>query len=347
MIGDLPGNKSHTLLLAGVGLALVVGCKATGQQQTPPQKNEPISRVAAAKAAVPGASKGPGPTLPAGAGARLDPREIIKRNHKGVFLIAYRVHMGPPRARVIKEGALETTKKQTTPAKDRQAPGTPRKTAGARSGKKSAWILLCTAFALGKRTLATTGDCVHFVRMARRKKVDYFIAQNLGISRAFRVVKTHLHPEYCRNKEGLRYDLGAIVVDRDLGAVLPVASTAELDGIQEKDAVYYYGFPTEATPDLKAPTASMIGGKVVRLTDVEFFEKAPGARKVIVHHDALTSPGTSGSPIFSASGKVIGVQAGAHHFPLDLEAVAKTSIRNKRYSFGIRIDQFNRVVGKK
>ena len=88
----------------------------------------------------------------------------------------------------------------------------------------------------------------------------------------------------------------------------------------------------------------MIRGKVVRMTSTEFFEKAPWPMRVIIHHDALTTQGTSGSPIFDAAGLVIGVQAGAHHYPLDLEAVPKTSKRNKRYSFGVRIDELNKIL---
>ena len=325
-----PGSRGLHLALGSLWL-LWAGCTEPVKQPTaPPKKQAPPQKTAPRVAAPLPAQKKKGTVPPR---AQVDPREIIKRSKKGVFLIAYRVPVAT--SRLIKEGTKikpESQKGATTPR--------PR----ARPKKMGPWILLCTAFAHGKRTLATTGDCVHFVEMALKKKVDYFIAQNLGLSRSFRVVKTFQHSGYCRNKQGLNYDLGALEVDRDLGVQLPVASADELQSIQEKDAVYYYGFPAEATPDLKAPTASMIAGKVARLTDVEYFEKAPYANRVIIHHDALSSEGTSGSPIFAASGNIIGVQAGSHHFPLDLTAVARTSKRTRKFSFGIRIDQMSKVL---
>ena len=294
-------------------------------------------------------ARGDSGTTKAITAAPIDPREIIKRSHKGVFLIAYRVWVDSEKTKVVKQGDKKSPKNQPAAKKDQPSGSAAKKKAQARKRKKGPWFLLCTAFAHGKRTLVTTGDCVYFVHMALQKKVDYFIAQNLGLSRSFRVVKLHQHSAYCHKKDGLKSNLGAIEVDRDLGISLPVASAAELAQLREKDTLYYYGFPLEATPDLKRPKASMLRGKVVRQTDVEYFEQAPHPRRFIIHHDALTNldaRGTSGSPIFATSGKVIAVQAGSHHFPLDLKAVAKTSKQTRRYSFGIRIDQMSKVLGK-
>lgn len=313
---------------AGVSTA---GCKRSAPASRPAPPREPATSKPTSTASV-AKKAAPAPVKPvASAGVKLDPEEIIRRSRKSVFLIAYRVPVVSPD--VIKK--MKDRRGKVPRVVNLRPRSVPR--------KMGPWILLCTAFAVGQRTLATSGSCAYFVRMAVQKRVDYFIAQNHGLARSFRVLKTHIHPAYCHQKKTLKHDLGIVEVDRDLGPALTLASAEELEAIREQDAVYYYGFPMVATPDLKKPTASMIGGKVVRLTSTEFFEKAPWPVRVMLHHDALAEEGSSGSPIFNAAGKVIGVQAGAHHYPLDLEAVPKTSKQNKRYSFGVRIDELDKI----
>ncbi len=324
-------RHARTILPLCLGLILT-GCPdATPATKAQPRGERPRAGTKPASSAPTSAAASTGDTV--------DPKQIIRRSEKGVFLIAYRVPLHPDKARVVSKEVAERLKKQGALKNAARA----KKTGPL---KKGPWILLCTAFTYGKRTLATTGECVYYLQMALAKKVDYFIAQNRGLSRAFRVVETHLHSAYCHKKVGLKHDLGLIEVDRDLGAPLPVASAEELKQVKEKDVVYYYGFLAEATPDVKVPVATMFTGKVARLTNTEFFEKAPLPGRVIIHHDALANKGTSGSPIFSTAGKVIGVQAGAHHFPLDLKAVAKTSKHTKRYSYGVRIDQMKKVTAE-
>ena len=142
------------------------------------------------------------------------------------------------------------------------------------------------------------------------------------------------------------YDLGAIMVDREVPSLLPLASRTELDEIQVGDQIYYHGYPAEAT-SIKAPVASLIKGKVVRLTNAEGVDDSRCSNiKVVLHHDALTSTGTSGSPILSTAGKVIGVQAGAYVAALDPLEAEKKARAMERVSFGIKLDDLSRMIGK-
>ncbi|MCK5798877.1 MAG: trypsin-like peptidase domain-containing protein, partial [Deltaproteobacteria bacterium] len=75
----------------------------------------------------------------------------------------------------------------------------------------------------------------------------------------------------------------------------------------------------------------------------------------LIQHSAFTSGGTSGSPIFDASGKVIAVNAGGYVESGTLRVMDPSSGRSRAlrvakqlsgYNFGIRVDVLRAFLAK-
>ena len=124
----------------------------------------------------------------------------------------------------------------------------------------------------------------------------------------------------------------------------PMASAQELAGVGAGDDVGLIGFPGRLM-DPRNPVSTFIGGHVGRVTTAGG-RTGSFADTWLVQHDAPTTHGTSGSPIFNNKGHVIAVNAGGY-LEGDEETVAgrKTEVvKASPYKFGMRIDLINTLL---
>ncbi len=110
------------------------------------------------------------------------------------------------------------------------------------------------------------------------------------------------------------------------------------------DDLYLIGFPGRLM-ESSHPQATFLTGHVGRVTNSA---GRPGAfaDTWLVQHDAQTTHGTSGSPIFNGKGHVVAVNAGSY-LESDEETVSgrKTDVvRASPYKFGMRIDLLNALL---
>jgi V8-like Glu-specific endopeptidase len=195
----------------------------------------------------------------------------------------------------------------------------------------------CTAFAVRPSLLATNAHCV----FAARKLGGAVVAlENEGRGQvAFTVTDMRPHPGYREaDEENLTPDVAVVAINGKAAAVLELAGPDELAAAGAGDDVYLIGFPGRLM-DAQNPAATFLAAHVGRITSAT---GRPGAfpESWLIQHDAPTTGGTSGSPIFNGRGKVIGVNAGGYT-ESDAEKIAgkKTEVvKASPYKFGMRVD---------
>ena len=97
-------------------------------------------------------------------------------------------------------------------------------------------------------------------------------------------------------------DVGLIdVVSGDAGSPLPLADSANAAA---SPAVGYVGYPMENIAGL--PSQQALSGRVTASTDF-FFGEDPAGENLLIHYDAVTVGGSSGSPLFNDRGEVVGI----------------------------------------
>jgi S1-C subfamily serine protease len=97
--------------------------------------------------------------------------------------------------------------------------------------------------------------------------------------------------------------------------------------------------------DASNPAATFLAAHIGRITNAS---GRPGAfaENWLIQHDAPTTAGTSGSPIFNGRGKVVGINAGGY-LEGDDETIAgrKTEVvKASPYKFGMRIDLLDAIL---
>ncbi len=201
----------------------------------------------------------------------------------------------------------------------------------------------CTAFAVRPNVLATNAHCV----IAARQHGGNIVAlENEGRGDiSFPVSDMRAHPGYRpADQNSLTPDVGIVTIGGKAAVVLTLASAQELSSLGAGDDVYLIGFPGRLM-EPSHPQATFLNGHVGRLTNAG---GRPGAfaDAWLVQHDAQTTHGTSGSPIFNGKGHVIAVNAGSY-LEGEEETVSgrKTEVvRASPYKFGMRIDLLNALL---
>ena len=163
----------------------------------------------------------------------------------------------------------------------------------------------CSAFAIGPDLLATNAHCI-MTGSARFASVVALM--NGAPAKRFPVVQWVTHGGY---REGtLSPDVGIVRVSGSLPTAVVRAGAADLAQVAPGVTVFLYGFPGRLN-DLAAPEATFIEGDVGRVTG---FDLRVGAfeANTLQQHSAFCTAGTSGSPIFDTSGRVVGVNAGGY-----------------------------------
>jgi S1-C subfamily serine protease len=147
------------------------------------------------------------------------------------------------------------------------------------------------------------------------------------------------HPSYRDgDPDRLTPDVGIVKISGRAAIVLELATAAELPAAGAGDDVYIIGFPGRLM-DASNPAATFLAAHIGRITGAAG-RPAPFGDAWLIQHDAPTTEGTSGSPIFNGRGKVVGVNAGSY-LEGDDETIAgrKTEVvKASPYKFGMRID---------
>jgi FHA domain/Trypsin-like peptidase domain len=201
----------------------------------------------------------------------------------------------------------------------------------------------CTAFAVRPNVLATNAHCV----VAAKQHGGSIVAlENEGHgSISFPVTDMRAHPGYRpSDANALTPDVGIATLGGKAAMVLTMASAQELAAVGAGDDVYLIGFPGRLM-DTSNPTATFLAAHVGRVTTAG---GRPGAfaENWLVQHDAPTTHGTSGSPVFNGHGHVIAINSGGY-LEGDEETVSgrKTEVvRASPYKFGMRIDLLNALL---
>jgi S1-C subfamily serine protease len=164
----------------------------------------------------------------------------------------------------------------------------------------------CTGFAIRKNLLATNAHCVRAAEQLVQRGATLSAILNGDGRRRFPVARMVRHPAY-RDKQ-LGSDVGLMQVRGDLPRLVTLADAAALRRVRQGSPMYTIGFPGSLAKPSQ-PDATLTQGIISR---VMTFEKTPGRFEDtrLLQHTAYISQGTSGSPIFDANGKVIGVNAG-------------------------------------
>ncbi len=175
----------------------------------------------------------------------------------------------------------------------------------------------CTAFAISADgVLASNAHCVRELKDLRartdaggRRTTRVLARMNTQPDKTFEVMTWKEHPEY----DGTDLSPDVALIGLDLrGETLPVvAEVASAEGARALGAgqpIYTLGFPGQVMNEAR-PVADLRAAVVSRLTARD---NTPGdaASAYVVWHSALTSKGTSGSPIFDAAGRVVAVNNG-------------------------------------
>lgn len=176
---------------------------------------------------------------------------------------------------------------------------------------------ICAAFAVRPDLLATSASCVLEIEARRTDPPSHFAVPNGGGGRRLPVVRMGYHPSFVQGVAPSA-DVGIVHLATVTPIQTPLASMTELSALAVNDPVFLFGFPA-GLGNVAVPFADVAPGSVTALTAFDG-SIAPFPTARLLRHSAVTSPGTRGSPIFDASGKVVGVSAGAYGVRVDLLA---------------------------
>jgi hypothetical protein len=200
----------------------------------------------------------------------------------------------------------------------------------------------CTAFAVRPNVLATNAHCVV---TARRHVGSVTALENEGHGQSFSITDMRTHTGYRDNDaHALTPDVGIVYISGRAAVVLTLASQAELSAIGAGDDIYLIGFPGRLM-DSGNPAATFFAAHVGRVTNPAG-RLGSFAENWLVQHDAPTTHGTSGSPLFNGKGHVIAVNAGSY-LEGDEQTVAgrKTEVvKASPYKFGMRADLLSSLL---
>jgi V8-like Glu-specific endopeptidase len=166
---------------------------------------------------------------------------------------------------------------------------------------------LCTAFAVRPDLLATNAHCVDRIQRGPSEKQRFYAAQNKGDER-HDIIASWRADGY-RGEGGLSTDVGLVQVSPPMSQTVVLASKDRLAGLVTGTRVYLLGFPAVvASPG--SPVASFLDGTIGRVTNFGGNIDPDSGNNLVVQHNAATSPGVSGSPIFDSRGEVVAINVG-------------------------------------
>ncbi len=203
----------------------------------------------------------------------------------------------------------------------------------------------CTAFAVHKRVAATNAHCIKALERYAGRGQGSYLVMNQHPKNQYKIVQHVAHPGYHKPIKKISPDVGLLKVNKDMPVILSLANAEVLRELGAGDVMYTYGFPGRLA-DVSSPMATFGQGVIGRITRLNG-KIGKFSQSVLVQHSAFTSGGTSGSPIFNATGKVVAINAGGYREPGS--EVVKDILTGRRrmmmvgktltgYNFSIRID---------
>lgn len=201
----------------------------------------------------------------------------------------------------------------------------------------------CTAFAVRPSILATSAGCV---AAARRKGGRIVALENEGRGQvSFSVSDMKTHPAYrAGDAESLAPDVGIVTISGRAAVVLDLAGAKELASSGAGDDVYLIGFPGRLM-DASNPASTFLAANIGRVTN-SAGRPAAYADAWLLQHDAASTQGMNGSPIFNGAGKVIAVNAGAYTENDDQTIAGRKTevVRASPYKFAMRVDLLDAIL---
>jgi V8-like Glu-specific endopeptidase len=196
----------------------------------------------------------------------------------------------------------------------------------------------CTAFAVKPRLLASNAHCAKASADLVAKGATIWAHLNESTKtrqpKMYRISRFAGHPRYQDNKKELSPDVGLFeLADEDAPKAVKTASKIELQGLGTGDDLFVIGFPGRVMDEL-SPVATFMFSHVGRVTDSKGEEATKFEDAWLIQHEGMTTPGTSGSPIFNGAGDVVAINAGGL-----LEANSNDAV----YKYAMRIDLLDDV----
>nr|WP_240808043.1 FHA domain-containing protein [Polyangium spumosum] len=194
----------------------------------------------------------------------------------------------------------------------------------------------CTAFAVRPSILATSAHCIR----EAKAKGSVVALENEGRGQArFDVIEMRTHPGYRpADQDSITPDVGVVTIRGRSAVVLELASKQELSAMGAGDDVYLIGFPGRLM-DTTNPAATFLAAHIGRVTGASG-RPAPYQESWLVQHDAATTRGSNGSPVWSGQGKVIAVNSGGYLEEGEEKIAGRKTevVKASPYKFGMRID---------
>jgi S1-C subfamily serine protease len=158
------------------------------------------------------------------------------------------------------------------------------------------------------------------------------------------------HPLYMPGGAAMSADVGLVRIAGQWPSVVRVAGPAELAALTPGRTIFVYGFPGQLN-EPRSPVATLTTGIVGRITGFDGTAATPESA-FLVQHSAFTSPGTSGSPVFSDDGLVVAVNTGAYRGSSREQVVDAFGQRSEvtitqdlhGYAFGVRVDLVQQLL---
>ncbi len=195
----------------------------------------------------------------------------------------------------------------------------------------------CTAFAVQPSKLATNARCIQEAK-SRGGSVKAIENEGRGDVK-FDVSEMRAHPNYRQaDPNSITPDVGVVTIKGRSAMVLEIATQQELSAMGAGDEVYLIGFP-DRLMDVSNPAATFLAAHIGRVTGAA--GRPIGYKdNWLVQHDASSTRGTTGSPIFNGQGKVIAINAGEYLEEGEQKIAGRNIevVKASPYKFGMRID---------
>jgi len=219
--------------------------------------------------------------------------------------------------------------------------------AGAGTGELTGY---CTAFAIrSSGILGTNAHCIKTLEAYRSAGRDSMVRMNGHPDKTYPVRRWKKHPEY----DNTPFSPDVAILEVDTGGdelqVVSLAGPLVTGALELGQPIFMMGFPGKVMNEDK-PAADLRTGVLSRLTTFNN-EPADGTNTGLVWHTALTSKGTSGSPIFDRDGDVVAINNGGLSArevlvrnPDTGEFETETAYEATGLNFGIRIDTLRELL---